>query len=116
MAQSNRDIEAARAFHAATSYVAVRDAAGEEQFMMGTPPDVENPIWQEDWSLEPYAFKVYETLPPLAIPRELVPSAMPALAAIARTGAEITGEAIPTRAQLAQIGRLTVGLLDRQRT
>lgn len=116
MAQTNRDIEAARAFHAATSYVAVRDAAGEEQFMMGTPPNVENPIWQEDWSIEPYAFKVYETLPPLAIPRDITPSALPALVALSRTGAEIAGEAIPDRATLAKIGRLSVGLLERQRT
>jgi SagB-type dehydrogenase family enzyme len=116
MAQTNREIEAARAFHAATSYVAVRDGAGDEQFMMGTPPDVEHPIWQEDWSLEPYAFKVYETLPPLAIPREIAPSALPALAALGRTGAEIAGEAVPDRATLAKIGRLAVWLLERQRT
>ena len=116
MAQTNRDIDAARAFHAATSYVAVRDEAGAEQFMMGTPPNVENPIWQEDWSLEPYAFKNYETLPPLAIPCDITPSTLPALAAISRTGAEIAGEAIPDRATLAKIGRLSVGLLERQRT
>jgi SagB-type dehydrogenase family enzyme len=84
--------------------------------MMGTPPDVEPSIWQEDWSLEPYAFKVYETLPPIAIPRDIAPSTLPALAAIGHTGSEIAGEAVPDRATLAKIGRLAVGLLDRQRT
>jgi SagB-type dehydrogenase family enzyme len=116
MPSTNRDTDTARAFHNATKYVAVQDEAGEEQFMMGTPPDLENPIWQEDWSLEPFPFKVYETLPPLAIPREFPPTALPALEAIARTGAEPQGEALPDRAALARIGLLSNGLLNRQRT
>jgi SagB-type dehydrogenase family enzyme len=116
MQDRNRETSAARTFHNATKYVAVRDAAGEEQFLMGTPPDLEKSIWQEDWSLEPYPFKVYETLPPLALPREFPPSSLPALEAIARTGAEPRGEAVPDRAALARIGLLSNGLLNRQRT
>jgi hypothetical protein len=30
---------------------------------MGTAPELEDPIWQEDRSLEPRPFKIYETLP-----------------------------------------------------
>ena len=116
MAQANRETAAALAFQAATSYSGVRDETGAERFVMGTPPDTEPPIWQEDWSLEPYAFKVYESLPPLAIPRDFPPSALPALAALARTGAEPTGEAVPDRAMLARLGRFSNGLLERQRT
>jgi SagB-type dehydrogenase family enzyme len=116
MMQHNRETDAAMAFHNATKYVAVRDAAGEEQFLMGTPPDVENPIWQEDWSLEPFPFKIYETLPPTPLPREFPPSSLPALEAIARTGAEPRGEAMPDLAALARIGLLSNGLLNRQRT
>lgn len=116
MAQTNRDTAAARAFHAATRYSAAPDDLGAEQFMMGTPPDLEPPIWQEDWSLEPYAFKVYETLPPLTLPRDFAPSALPALAALARTGAEIAGEALPDRAALARLGRFSNGLLERRVT
>lgn len=116
MPSTNRDTGAARAFHNGTKYVAVKDEAGEETFMMGTSPDLEPPIWQEDWSLEPFAFKVYETLPPLAIPREFAPTTLPALEAIARTGAEPQGEAVPDRAVLARIGLLSNGLLNRQRT
>src|SRR5579885_684978 len=116
MQHGNRDTGAARTFHRATRYVAVPDAAGNEQFLMGTPPDLENPIWQEDWSLEPFAFKIYETLDPLTIPRDFTPSAMPALDAIACTGAEPQGEAVPDRAALARIGLLSNGLLNRQRT
>jgi SagB-type dehydrogenase family enzyme len=117
MAQyGNRDTDAARIFHNATKYTAVRDAAGNEEDMMGTPPDVENIIWQEDWSLEPFAFKIYETLDPLPIPRAFAPSRMPALEAIARTGAEPQGDAVPDRAALARIALLSNGLLNRQHT
>src|SRR4051812_19536271 len=116
MDYGNRDTEATWAFHNGTKYVAVRDEAGDEQFLMGTPPDLEDPIWQEDWSLEPFAFKVYETLPPLALPRDFPPAPLPAPEALARTGAEPSGEAIPDRAALARIGLLANGLLNRQRT
>ena len=114
MQQGNRDTDAARAFHTATKYVAVRNAAGDEEDMIGTPPNVENIIWQEDWSIEPFAFKIYETLDPLPIPRDFAPSAMPALEAVARTGAEPQGAAVPDRVALARIALLSNGLLNRQ--
>ena len=63
MTAGNRDTSATWAFHDATKYVAARDAAGVERFLMGTAPELENPIWQEDRSLEPRPFKIYETLP-----------------------------------------------------
>jgi SagB-type dehydrogenase family enzyme len=116
MQRGNHDTDAARTFHRATRYVAVPDEAGNEQFLMGTPPDLEKPIWQEDWSLEPFAFKIYETLNPMSIPRDFTPSTMPALDAIARTGAEPQGDAVPDRAALARIALLSNGLLNRQRT
>lgn len=116
MPSANQETDAARAFHDATKYVAVRDEAGNEQFLMGTPPQLERPIWEEDWSLEPFAYKVYETLPPLTIPREPTPSTMPALEAIARTGAEPLGDVMPDRAALARIGLLSNGLINRERT
>ena len=111
--QGNWDTEATRRFHAATKYVAVRDEAGNEQFMMGTPPDVENVIWQEDWSLEPFPFKVYETLPPLAIPRDFPATSIPGLEAIARTGSEPHGENVPDLVALARIALLSNGILKR---
>ena len=114
--QRNHETSAAIAFHNATKYVVVRDEAGDEQSLMGTPPDVENAIWQEDWSLEPFPFKIYETLAPIPLPREFSPSSLPALEAIARTGAEPQGVAVPDLATLARIGLLSNGLLNRQRT
>lgn len=109
----NRDTSSARRFHAATKYVAVHDEAGDEQFLMGTPPDVESSIWQEDWSIEPFPFKVYETLPPLPIPREFPATSMPGLEAIAQTGSEPAGENVPDLAALARIALLSNGILKR---
>src|SRR5712692_11887435 len=110
---NNRDTSATWTFHNATKYRAVRNTEGDEQFLMGTSPNLEAPIWQEDWSLEPYPFKIYETLTPLALPREFRSSSLPALEAIARTGAELRAEMVPDRSVLAQVGLLSNGLLNR---
>jgi SagB-type dehydrogenase family enzyme len=109
----NRDTSSARQFHARTKYVAVPDRDGDAQLLMGTPPDVENAIWQEDWSVEPYPYKVYETLAPIDLPREFAPHPMPALDALTRSGTEPTGERLPTLADLARIALLSNGILKR---
>lgn len=114
MSGENRDTRIAWRFHDATKYVWLGDESGVRRFGMGTSPDVESPIWEQDWSLEPFPFKIYETVPRVAIPRELPPSPLPALEAIARTGAENEGEAFADRATLARIGLLSNGLLGRQ--
>jgi SagB-type dehydrogenase family enzyme len=116
MTSDNRDTAAAWRFHDGTRYVVdpgVTDPDADP-VRMGTPPELEDPIWQQDWSLEPFPFKVYETLPPLAIPRDLAPSPRPALQAIGRTGAERGAGALPDRAALARIGLLSNGLMGRQ--
>ncbi|SDU55566.1 SagB/ThcOx family dehydrogenase [Jiangella alkaliphila] len=106
MTQRNADVRAALDFHAATRYLRVGD-----ELLMGTPPDAESAIWEEDRSLEPYPFKVYETLEPIAIPREFAPSSVPALRAVSASGHD--GAAVPDLALLARIARLSNGLLDR---
>ncbi|RIQ21508.1 SagB/ThcOx family dehydrogenase [Jiangella rhizosphaerae] len=109
MTQRNDDVRAALDFHAATRYWRARDGG----IAMGTPPDVESAIWEEDRSLEPYPFKVYETLEPIAIPREFAPSTLPALRAVAAEGTAPDGEVVPDLAALARIARFSNGLLDR---
>ena len=114
--RTNSHTDVARQFHRATKYVSVPDEAGEETFMMGSPPDVENAIWEEDWSVEPFPFKVYETLDPMPLPRDFPATAMPALDAIARSGDEPAGErlpCVPDLAALARIGLLSNGILKR---
>lgn len=114
MSYSSQDTAAARAFHDATKYVVARDASSDEITLMGTPPDLEQPIWEEDWSLEPFPFKIYETLEPIPLPRAFAPSVIPALEAIAHTGAEPTGERLPTLDDVARLALLSNGLLNRQ--
>ncbi|MDQ6672836.1 MAG: SagB/ThcOx family dehydrogenase [Chloroflexota bacterium] len=118
MAERNRETRAALAFHAATKYSAVRDAAGHVEYVMGTPPILESPIWQEDLSIEPLPYKVYTSLAPIGLPTDLPPSTLPALEALARTGAEPNpGTPQPSRTSLARLARLSNGLLNRtQRT
>ena len=116
MSSDNRNTDAAWTFHNATSYHMIRDAAGAQVDMMGIPPDLEDLIWQQDWSLEPFPFKIYETLPPVALPRIFPPSTLPGLEALGRTGAEPQGDAALDRAALARLALLSNGLLNRQAT
>ncbi|MGH2549579.1 MAG: SagB/ThcOx family dehydrogenase, partial [Thermomicrobiales bacterium] len=110
---SNRDTEIAHRFHRSTSYLSIRDDAGDEQFVMGVPPDTEEIIWEKDWSIEPFPYKIYETLPPITLPSEFAAPSMPALEAIARIGDEPTGERLPDLADLARIALLSNGILKR---
>src|SRR5262249_27531043 len=86
----NRDTSVAWSFHAATKYVWLGDESRGRWFAMGTPPDVEAPIWEQDWSLEPFPFKIYETVPQVAIPRDVAPSPIPASQALAHTAAGVS--------------------------
>jgi hypothetical protein len=54
MSGENRDTGVAWSFHDATKYVWLGDEPGGRWFGMGTPPELEAPIWEEDWSLEPF--------------------------------------------------------------
>jgi hypothetical protein len=54
MSGENRDTGVAWSFHDTTKYVWLGDEPGGTWFGMGTPRDVEAPIWEKDWSLEPF--------------------------------------------------------------
>jgi SagB-type dehydrogenase family enzyme len=111
---NNDDTRAARAFHAATKYRAIVDPAGQVEYLMGTPPTLVAPIWQEDYSIEPRPYKRYTTLQPLPLPTEFARTALPALAALARTGAD--GERSPAQAaQGAATEHDAFGALSRHR-
>lgn len=106
----NRDTSAATAFHNATKYTLVSQGQGDEDILIGTPPDLENAIWQEDWSIEPSPFKHYTTADSLALPREFPPFTLPILDAIADTG-EIAPGGMPDLDALARICLLSNGIL-----
>lgn len=117
----NDDTNVARRFHAATKYLEVPVEVNPDGFAMGTLPNVENAIWQEDWSIEPVPpYKVYEDLPPIEIPlalpsmeveREIPSGTMPALQAISTYGDEPAGERVPDRDALVRIAMLSNGFL-----
>ena len=88
----NYDTDATWAFHNATKYTLKRDAAGEEQFAIGSPPDPEAAAYYaRERSPRPFPFKIYETITPIALRRDVLPSSLPALEAISRSGAEPQG-------------------------
>jgi SagB-type dehydrogenase family enzyme len=112
----NWDTAASLRFHARTKYRVWTGPSGEPNYVMGTPPDVEPPIWEEDWSILPRPYKMYPTLQPQALPAELVHSSMPALEAAARGGFDVGPNGpVPDRALVAQVARLSNGLLNRRR-
>src|SRR5215470_14889879 len=63
-----------------------------------------------DWPNKPLPFKIYTTLDPIELPREVPPLDMPALEAISKQAAETDGEAIPDLKDLAQILYYSAGI------
>jgi SagB-type dehydrogenase family enzyme len=109
----NDDVEQAVAFHAATKYYALSDSEpGDERIGIGDPASRTEAIWQKDWDIKPLLYKVYASLPPIALPRELPEAGVPTLAAIAETGASASS-VVPNKALLGRLGLLTNGSLDR---
>src|SRR5262245_20873438 len=62
-----------------------------------------------DWSNKPLPFKIYTTLDPIELTREVPPLDMPALEAISRQP-ETTGDAIPDLKDLAQLLYYSAGI------
>jgi SagB-type dehydrogenase family enzyme len=91
----NRNVEAAWAYHDGTkhSYQSVR--TGTHSL---------------DFSNQPLPFKIYTTLPPIPLPKDFAPIAMPALAAIATPPSGRAGEQIPALQPIAQILHLGAGI------
>ena len=56
----NGDTDATLRFHAASA-ISVQPGttpSGEPNYVMGAAPEFEPTIWEEDWSIEPRAYKV----------------------------------------------------------
>jgi hypothetical protein len=107
------DAQQAVRFHDATKYYSLREThPGDERIGIGDPAMRTEAIWQKDWDIKPLLYKVYETLPPIELARDLPDAGRPALEAIAATGAEASG-VVPDRTLLGRLGLLTNGQLDR---
>ena len=109
------DARQAVTFHDATKYYSLSDTQpGDERIGIGDPSTRTAAIWQKDWDLKPYLYKVYETPPPIELPRALPDTGLPALEALAATGSEAQAPpVVPDRALLGRFGLLTNGALDR---
>src|SRR5882762_144136 len=92
----NRDTSAAWRYHDATKHSEARLRAHQHYL---------------DWDIKPLPFKVYPQLAPLPLPRELPPSSMPALTALAVREVP-AGEAprVPDMQQLARLLHFAAGI------
>ncbi|MBI3076296.1 MAG: SagB/ThcOx family dehydrogenase [Deltaproteobacteria bacterium] len=63
-----------------------------------------------DWENHPLAFKIYKTLEPLALPRDVVPLTMPILDAIAALDGSRSGERVPDLRALTLLFSLSNGV------
>ena len=111
----NDDTQQAVTFHDMTRYYPLSDTElGDARIGIGDPTARTEAIWQKDWDIKPFLYKVYETLPPIALTRDLPDIGRPALEAIAATGAQaVASHVVPGRALLGRLGLLTNGSLDR---
>jgi SagB-type dehydrogenase family enzyme len=92
---TNRDLVAAWTYHEGTkhSFWSIRRNA---HFL--------------DWPNKPLPFKIYSTLSPIELPREVPPLEMPALAAISTTGGDMTSGAVPNLKALVQLLYYSAGI------
>ncbi|TQM14217.1 SagB/ThcOx family dehydrogenase [Pseudonocardia kunmingensis] len=109
------DTRQAGTFHHATKYYSLSDTEpGDERIGIGDPATRTEAIWQRDWDIKPFLYKVYDTVPPIALTRDLPDTGPPALEAIAATGADVPASpGVPDRALLGRLGLLTNGSLER---
>jgi len=67
-----------------------------------------------DWENKPRPFKIYPNLEPIPLPRELPPSRVPALAAIAATGVQPDGRRVPDLVSLARALHFSAGITHKK--
>ncbi|HEY7036071.1 MAG TPA: SagB/ThcOx family dehydrogenase [Thermomicrobiales bacterium] len=113
MSEQNRNTETAWRFHNATKYARVVAAEGDDDLLMGTPPNLGPAIGEQDPAIEPFPYKIYTSLEPIPLPREPLATTVTALDALAMTG-DVPGEgAVPDLATLARLCLWSNGLLKR---
>ncbi|HYV56138.1 MAG TPA: SagB family peptide dehydrogenase [Candidatus Nitrosopolaris sp.] len=95
---SNGDGSAVRAFHDQTKH---------------SPASLRANRHSLDWANQPLPFKIYDTLEPIALPRELPPIDVPALEAIARVESATEAECIPDLTTLTQLLYYSAGITRR---
>jgi len=98
--ETNRDVEATWEYHEGTKHSF--QSVHSSQHLL----DFEN---------QPLPFKIYPGLEPIPLPRELEPSGVPALEALAASAAEPEGERLPDLKLLARLLHYSAGITKRIR-
>lgn len=98
-------------FHDATKYVLVGETAETRQILMGAGPNPGPALGEQDLAIEPAAFKIYTSLPPIALPRDVRGGRLNALQAIAATGEAPDAPAALDLATLAHLCLRSNGIL-----
>jgi SagB-type dehydrogenase family enzyme len=96
---TNRGVEATWVYHAGTkhSFTSVRRGG-----------------YELDWNNQPLPFKIYSTLEPIPLPREIPPSSAPALDGISTAGVPMGGDCIPDLRSLARLLYFSAGITKRR--
>ena len=63
-----------------------------------------------DWENQPLPFKIYKTLEPIPLPRDLLSSAVPALSAVSAFNSPASSPAVPTLPMLASLLYFSAGI------
>src|SRR5262249_54132616 len=113
MSEQNQNTETAWRFHNATKYTHAATAEGDDDVLMGTPPNLGPSIGEQDPAIEPVPYKIYASPDPIPLPREPLATPVTALDAIAMTGDLPGQDAVPDLAALARLCLWSNGLLKR---
>ncbi|MEA2585845.1 MAG: hypothetical protein QOF33_3930, partial [Thermomicrobiales bacterium] len=113
MSERNDDTRAAWRFHNATKYTLLAEGTGDDQILMGEPPNLGPAIGEQDPALEPLPYKIYTSVDPIPLPREPLATSITALDALAMTGDLPGVTKIPDLATLARLCLWSNGLLKR---
>lgn len=111
MSGTNRDTQAAWAFHDATKYTFVGEEWDDNALFIGDPALKRPGLGEQDRSIEPRTYKDYPTLDPIHLPRPANPSTMPALDAIDASGDLPAGQHMPDLDTIARICLRANGIL-----
>jgi SagB-type dehydrogenase family enzyme len=96
---SNRDLKAAWTYHNSTKH---------------SHESIYSDAHYLDWENQPLPFKVYRTLDPTALPRDLLSSGVPALSAIAAVNPPMAMPSIPSLSLLASLLYFSAGITRRK--
>jgi SagB-type dehydrogenase family enzyme len=113
MSERNDDTRAAWRFHNATKYALLAEGTGDDQILMGEPPNLGPAIGEQDPALEPLPYKIYTSLDPIPLPREPLATSITALDALTMTGDLPGVTKVPDLATLARLCLWSNGLLKR---